>query len=93
MAGARNHPRRSGNGLGWIDVEWNRCKTRASLPLRAIRRPPETPIWSVNPYEERGANRQIPDSVNQGPVMARAQTPHRIRLDVGELSVRFGSIF
>jgi hypothetical protein len=26
-------------GLGWLEVECNRCKTRASLPLDAIRRP------------------------------------------------------
>jgi hypothetical protein len=32
-------------GLGWLEVECNRCKTRASLPLDAIRRPRDTPIW------------------------------------------------
>jgi len=26
-------------GLGWLEVECNRCRTRASLPLSAIRRP------------------------------------------------------
>jgi hypothetical protein len=31
--------------LGWLDVECNCCKTRASLPLDAIRRPRDTPIW------------------------------------------------
>jgi hypothetical protein len=34
-------------GLGWLDVECNRCKTRASLPLDAIRRPRDTPIWKL----------------------------------------------
>lgn len=34
-------------GMGWLEVECNRCKTRASLPLDAIRRPPETPIWKL----------------------------------------------
>jgi hypothetical protein len=34
-------------GLGWLEVECNRCKTRASLPLNAIRRPRETPIWKL----------------------------------------------
>jgi hypothetical protein len=34
-------------GLGWLEVECNRCKTRASLPLDAIRRPPDTPIWKL----------------------------------------------
>jgi hypothetical protein len=31
-------------GLCWLEVECNRCKTRASLPLDAIRRPRDTPI-------------------------------------------------
>ena len=26
-------------GYGWLEVECNRCKTRASIPLDAIRRP------------------------------------------------------
>jgi hypothetical protein len=34
-------------GLGWLEVECNRCKTRASLPLNAIRRPRSTPIWKL----------------------------------------------
>ena len=34
-------------GLGWLEVECNRCNTRASLPLDAIRRPRETPIWKL----------------------------------------------
>jgi hypothetical protein len=34
-------------GLGWLEVECNRCKTRASLPLDAIRLPRETPIWKL----------------------------------------------
>lgn len=34
-------------GLGWIEVECNRCKTRASLPLDAIRRPRDTPLWKL----------------------------------------------
>src|SRR5947208_14545165 len=34
-------------GLGWLEVECKRCKTRASLPLDAIRRPPNTPIWKL----------------------------------------------
>jgi hypothetical protein len=32
-------------GLAWLEVECNRCKTRASLPLDAIRRPRDAPIW------------------------------------------------
>jgi hypothetical protein len=34
-------------GLSWLEVECKRCKTRASLPLDAIRRPRETPIWKL----------------------------------------------
>jgi hypothetical protein len=34
-------------GLGWLEVECNRCKTGASLPLDAIRRPRDTPIWKL----------------------------------------------
>jgi hypothetical protein len=34
-------------GLGWLEVECNRCKTRASLPLDAIRRPRSTAVWGV----------------------------------------------
>src|ERR1700694_611886 len=34
-------------GLGWLGGECNRRKTRASLPLDAIRRPRDTPIWKL----------------------------------------------
>jgi hypothetical protein len=34
-------------GLGWLEVECNRFKTRASLPLDAIHRPRDTPIWKL----------------------------------------------
>jgi hypothetical protein len=34
-------------GLSWLEVECNRCKTRANLPLDGIRRPRETPIWKL----------------------------------------------
>ena len=34
-------------GLGWLEVECRRCKTRASLPLDAIRRLRDTPIWKL----------------------------------------------
>jgi hypothetical protein len=33
--------------LGWLEVECKRCQTRASLPLAAIRRPRDTPIWKL----------------------------------------------
>ena len=34
-------------GLSWLEVECNRCKTRASLPLDAIKRPRDTPLWKL----------------------------------------------
>jgi hypothetical protein len=34
-------------GLLWLEVECNRCKTRASLPLDTIRRPRDTPLWKL----------------------------------------------
>ena len=35
-------------GLSWLEVECNRCNTRASLPLDAIRRAAgHTPIWKL----------------------------------------------
>src|SRR5213079_3689330 len=34
-------------GYGWMEIECNRCKTRASIPLDAIRRPGDTPIWKL----------------------------------------------
>src|SRR3954447_17410139 len=40
--------RRCLNGeLAWLEVECNRCKTRASIPLADIRRPRDTPIWKL----------------------------------------------
>ena len=32
---------------GWLEVECRRCKTRESIPLDAIRRPRNTPIWKL----------------------------------------------
>src|SRR5712672_343713 len=34
-------------GYGWLEVECHRCKTRASIPLDAIRRPRDTSIWKL----------------------------------------------
>jgi hypothetical protein len=34
-------------GLGWLEVECNRCNTRASLPLDAIRRSRDTQLWKL----------------------------------------------
>jgi hypothetical protein len=42
-----NHRAIINGGLGWLEVECNRCKSPASLPLDAIRRPRDTPIWKL----------------------------------------------
>ena len=34
-------------GLGRLEFDCNRCKTRASLPLSAIRRPRDTLLWKL----------------------------------------------
>src|ERR1700716_3425584 len=34
-------------GCGGLEVMCKRCETRASLPLDAIRRPRDTPIWKL----------------------------------------------
>jgi len=34
-------------GYAWLEVMCHRCETRASVPLNAIRRPPDTPIWKL----------------------------------------------
>lgn len=34
-------------GMDRLEVGCNRCKTCASLTLRAIRRPRDTPIWKL----------------------------------------------
>jgi hypothetical protein len=34
-------------GYGWLGVMCKRCQTRVSLPLDAIRRPRNTPIWKL----------------------------------------------
>jgi hypothetical protein len=46
-AAIADHRQCLNGGLGWLEVECNRCKTRASLPLDAIRRPRDTPIWKL----------------------------------------------
>jgi hypothetical protein len=34
-------------GYGWMEIECNRCKICASIPLDAIRRPRDTSIWKL----------------------------------------------
>ena len=45
-------------GLGRLEVECNRCKTRASLHLDAIRRPRNTPIWKLEASLKCGSCRK-----------------------------------
>jgi hypothetical protein len=42
-----NHRPVSQRRYGWLEVECYRCKTRASIPLDAIRSPRHTPIWKL----------------------------------------------
>jgi hypothetical protein len=34
-------------GYGWLEVMCRRCEARAGLPLDAIGRPRDTPIWKL----------------------------------------------
>jgi hypothetical protein len=34
-------------GHGWLEVKCHRCETSASIPLDAVRRPRDTPIWKL----------------------------------------------
>jgi hypothetical protein len=45
-------------GYGWLEVECNRCRTRASLPLDAIWRPRHTPIWKLEAALNAGRARK-----------------------------------
>ena len=47
MAAPRSVAQCINGGLGWLEGECKRCKTRASLPLNAIRRPRNMPIWKL----------------------------------------------
>jgi hypothetical protein len=33
--------------LGWLEVKCHRCYTNASIPLKHVRRPRDTPIWKL----------------------------------------------
>jgi hypothetical protein len=36
-------------GYAWLEVQYKRCQTRASIPLEYVRRPRDTPIWKLEP--------------------------------------------
>ena len=38
---------RVGAGYGWLEVKCRRCETRPSIPLDALRRLDNTPIWKL----------------------------------------------
>lgn len=63
-------------GLGWLEVECNRCKTRASLPLVAIRRPRDTPLWKLEPSLK--CRSCLSDAVSGGAVSAFRNLPSRL---------------
>ena len=70
-------------GLGWLEVECNRCKTRASLPLDAIRRPRDTPIWKLEAVAEMPL-------LPQGPLRA-AGAHDQADGDAGDHAVQVGA--
>jgi hypothetical protein len=60
-------------GYGWLEIECCRCKTRASLPLDAIRRARDTPIWKLERDEVRfGHIRRLRNSWRTRPVRRSA---------------------
>jgi hypothetical protein len=34
-------------GYGWLEVKCHRCETSASIPLDAVHRPRDTPLWKL----------------------------------------------
>jgi len=49
-------------GFGWMEIECNRCKTRASMPLDAIVRPRNTPIWKLEARSGAGPAERLATS-------------------------------
>ena len=51
MAAPRSRRQPSGSAstaaMGWLQVKCHRCETEASIPLDAVRRPRDTPIWKL----------------------------------------------
>jgi hypothetical protein len=65
-------------GYGSLEVECHRRKTRASLPLDAIRRPRDTPIWKLEAAlkcRSCGTGRYKP-AVHMVKTMEREITPY-----------------
>jgi hypothetical protein len=60
--GRRSPPQPSPNalngGYGFLEVKCHRCETKASIPLDAIRRPRDTPIWKLEASLKSGSCRK-----------------------------------
>jgi hypothetical protein len=70
-------------GLGWLEVRCHRCETKASIPLDAIRRSRDTPIWKL---EGSFRCRSLRDEA-LSPAGSHAQADR----DEGDHSVQVGS--
>ena len=47
-------------GYGWLEVKCHRCETSASIPLDAIRRPRDTPLWKLeSSFRRRSCGRDV----------------------------------
>jgi hypothetical protein len=46
-------------GYGWLQVKCHRCETEASIPLDAVRRPRDTPIWKLEAVLKCRSRRDI----------------------------------
>jgi len=48
-------------GYGWLEVECHRCKTRADIPLDAIRRPPQ-PVMRSKADIQSASDQRCPNT-------------------------------
>ena len=78
-------------GLGWLEVECNRCKTRASLPLDAIRRPRDTPIWKLEASLKCRSCRKGRSAPRSQPLNRLMRTTPRRLIERADLCMRWMS--
>jgi hypothetical protein len=77
-------------GLASLEVECNRCKTRASLPLDTIRRSRDTPIWKLEASLKR---RSCSRGRSAPPVrMIKLTAAREIALTSGCIGMRNGKV-
>ena len=80
-------------GLGWLEVECNRCKTRASIPLTRIRRPSgyaavetgsgaEMPVLPEGAVTLHAAREMAPDIARRGDGFFRTDNLVRVAADL-----------